>query len=284
MNDSSTTRSLVIGATGMVGGHILRQLVLRGEKPLALSRSSHDSEDTDWIRGDLATLIASALPEFGILYSTADVGQLADALPRMSGPALSRVVAFTSTSILTKANSESASERERIAEWMQNEQRLIAVCEGLGVACTILRPTLIYDEGKDRNVSRLAGLIRRLGFIPMYGRGTGLRQPVHAEDLAIGAIDAAHSTAAKNKIYELPGGETIPYHEMVGRIFDGMKRPRRAVPLPPFAWRLGFGVARWFLPNTDVAMGTRMAKDMIFDPTPAINDFGWRPRGFHPSF
>jgi hypothetical protein len=25
-------------------------------------------------------------------------------------------------------------------------------------------------------------------------------------------------------------------------------------------------------------------KDMTFDPTPAIEDFGWKPRDFHPDF
>jgi hypothetical protein len=31
-------------------------------------------------------------------------------------------------------------------------------------------------------------------------------------------------------------------------------------------------------------MGTRMMKDMTFDATPAVRDFGWNPRAFHPVF
>jgi hypothetical protein len=27
-----------------------------------------------------------------------------------------------------------------------------------------------------------------------------------------------------------------------------------------------------------------MAKDMVFDASPAIQDFGWNPRGFCPQF
>jgi hypothetical protein len=37
------------------------------------------------------------------------------------------------------------------------------------VAWTILRPTLIYVEGRDANVSRLAGLIRRFKVLPLSG-------------------------------------------------------------------------------------------------------------------
>jgi hypothetical protein len=31
-------------------------------------------------------------------------------------------------------------------------------------------------------------------------------------------------------------------------------------------------------------MGIRMMKDMTFDSTPAIRDFGWNPRRFSPVF
>jgi len=31
-------------------------------------------------------------------------------------------------------------------------------------------------------------------------------------------------------------------------------------------------------------MGLRMMKDMTFDASPAINDLGWKPRDFLPTF
>jgi nucleoside-diphosphate-sugar epimerase len=222
--------------------------------------------------------------EVSTIYCTVNVGHLADALLHLASPSLKRVVAFTSTSIATKMDSEVAIERQNIQNFAKDEERLIAICQQLGVAWTVLRPTLIYDEGKDQNVSRLAALIRRLGFVPLYGRASGLRQPVHAQDLAIGAIRAAHNDAAKSKVYDLPGKDTISYHEMVGRIFDGMGRRRMGIALPPLLWKLAFNAASPFFPNANIAMGTRMAKDMIFDPAPATQDFGWQPRGFRPKF
>jgi nucleoside-diphosphate-sugar epimerase len=72
----------------------------------------------------------------------------------------------------------------------------------------------------------------------LCGRGRGLRQPVHAEDCAVGAISAAQSVRAANRVYDLPGGETITYREMIGRIFDGLKRRRFIVPVPPPLWLL----------------------------------------------
>ena len=131
-----------------------------------------------------------------------------------------------------------------------------------------MRPTLIYAEGRDTNITPLSRLIRRFGFMPLVGGAPGLRQPVHAEDLAIGAIAAAASPAAINKFYSLPGAETLTYREMIGRIFDGMGLPRRTVSVPPLLWRAGFVLAKPLFPGANVAMGIRMMKDMTFDSTP----------------
>jgi nucleoside-diphosphate-sugar epimerase len=164
------------------------------------------------------------------------------------------------------------------------ERSIAAACEQHSVGWTILRPTLIYSEGRDTNITPLSRLIRRFGFMPLVGGAPGLRQPVHAEDLAIGAIAAASSSAAVNKTYALPGGETLSYREMISRIFDGLRLPRRTVSVPPLLLRAAFGLAKPLFPGANVAMGIRMMKDMTFDSTPAIADFGWSPRKFNPLF
>ena len=277
--------SLVLGATGIVGGHIVDQLIRAGERPFALSRSERSgARDVEWLKGDLAEPAILKLLPITTLYCTAPAGLLANALPHFYSPLLTRVVAFTSTSIVTKINSDIPAERESVRLWAEAEQQLIATCQELGVAWTVLRPTIIYDEGRDANITRLSRLIEKFGFMPLAGTGSGLRQPVHAEDLAIGAIAAAASPAAANKIYAIPGKDTISYREMVGRIFDGLHKPRRVVAVPPALWRTAFVLARPFIANANVAMGNRMSKDMIFDPAPAMQDFGWNPREFRPRF
>lgn len=277
-------QALVIGASGIVGGYIVEQLVRQGQRPLAMSREVRHDDRIAWVQGDLAAPAALQLPAAAMIFCTAGVDLLADALPFIATPALERVVAFTSTSIVTKIDSEIAAERELLRRLAEGERRLAEFCAGLGIGWTILRPTVIYAEGRDGNVSRLARLIQRFGFLPLMGRGEGLRQPVHAEDLATGAIAAAGSPAALNKTYALPGGEIVSYREMAGRIFDALGKPRRLVSAPPIVWQLAFALAKPFFPGANVAMGNRMAKDMIFDAGPAIADFGWAPRNFHPRF
>ncbi len=197
---------------------------------------------------------------------------------------MKRLVVFSSTSVLTKQDTEVAPNGKQCRRLADAEQKIAAACEQHNVGWTILRPTLIYAEGRDTNITPLSRLIRRFGFMPLVGGAPGLRQPVHAEDLAIGAIAAASSPAAVNKIYSLPGGETLTYREMIGRIFDGLRLPRRTISVPAFVWRAGFALAKPLFPGANVAMGIRMMKDMTFDSTPAARDFGWNPRNFNPVF
>jgi nucleoside-diphosphate-sugar epimerase len=276
--------SVVIGGSGIVGGYIVKYLVASGKKPIAVSRAPRSSEKIAWVQGDLGEPEAISLPPFDTIYCTTNASLFSKALPKLCRPELKRVVVFTTTSILTKMNSEIAAERIMLRDFAEAEQTIIATCEQLNIGWTILRPTLIYAEGRDRNITRMSKVIKRFGFMLLAGSASGLRQPVHAEDLAIGAIAAASSPNAINKTYSLSGGETVTYREMVGRIFDGLGLPRRMITIPLFAWKATFVVTKPFFSGFNVAMGTRMSKNMVFDHSTAREDFGWRPRDFHPQF
>ena len=49
-------------------------------------------------------------------------------------------------------------------------------------------------------------------------------------------------------------------------------------------WRAAFALARPLFPKANVAMGERMAMNMVFDASPAVADFGWAPRALRPNF
>jgi len=258
--------------------------IARGERPFAMSRTPQSADSARWIVGDLTQPEQLKIPAVATLYCTADASLLAAVLDRFCTPGLKRVVVFSSTSVMTKIDSEITAERKALARLAEAEQEIAATCEANKVEWTILRPTLIYAEGSDTNITPLSRLIRRFGFMPLVGGAAGLRQPVHAEDLAEGAIAAAASPAAANQTYLLAGLDTISYREMIGRIFDGMKLPRRMLPIPAWLWRAAFLAAKPLYPTANVAMGIRMMKDMTFDASPAVKDFGWKPRPFHPVF
>lgn len=276
---------LVLGATSLVGRFLLPLAAERGVAVVALSRAPADARDPTFVRGDLAAPdLASRLPEAATVLSLSPVWLLPSALEALHGRGMRRLVAFSSTSRFTKADSPNPDERAVARRLADAEAAVIAFCDARGVRWTILRPTLIYAEGGDRNVSRLAALIRRMGVLPLSGHGEGRRQPVHAADLASAALDLIDRPEADNRAYDLPGGETLSYRTMVERIFEGLDRRPRIVPVPPALWRLGLRLAAPLLPGATAAMGDRMAEDLVFDPEPARRDFGWSPRPFRPRF
>ena len=279
-----TPTVLVLGATSLIGGYLERALAEAGVAYTQVSRRPPPL-DLCWLQADLNDPdLADKLPPTSQVYSLSPIWLLPDALPALRAAGMKRLVAFSSTSVFTKAASPEASERVIANRLAEAEAAVIAFCGANGVAWTILRPTLIYDEGRDGNVSRLAALIRRFGVLPVSGRGDGLRQPVHARDLALGALAAAAAKPAWNRAYDLPGGETLTYREMAGRVFDSLNKPRFIVSLPPWLWRLAFAVAQPLLPGATAAMGHRMETDLTFDGGPAARDFGWAPRPFNPKF
>jgi nucleoside-diphosphate-sugar epimerase len=285
MSDASALKTpvLVLGATSLIGRFALPRLRAMGIEARALSRTAPDQPG--WVRADLSDLgLADLLPDCPTVLSLSPVWHLPPALAALKARGMQRLVAFSSSSVVTKAASPDAYEQAMVRRLTDGEEAVRAFCSFNDVAWTILRPTLIYAEGQDQNVSRLAKVIRKLGVLPLAGRGEGLRQPVHADDLAAGAIAAASSPAAENKAYDLPGGETLTYRAMAERVFEGLGRSPAILPLPEGLWRFAFAAARPFLPGATAQMGARMREDLIFDGSAAAADFGWNPRPFRPDF
>lgn len=278
------TPVLVLGATSLIGRHLMERLKAEGLDPIAFSRRPPPG-DACWVGGDLKDPdLAERLPVAATVFSLSPIWLLPPALPALKARGMARLIAFSSTSRFTKTDSPIAAERAVAAALAEAEQAVEAWCAANGVAWTILRPTLIYDEGHDENVSRIARLVRRFHVMPLSGAGEGLRQPVHAEDLAAGALAAAHAQAATNRAYDLVGGETVSYRVMVDRVFEGLGKTPRSLPMPTWLFGLIMRLAKPFYPGATTAMGTRMGQDLTFDSSDAARDFGWSPRRFHPRF
>lgn len=272
---------LVLGATSLIGAFLPGEA---GGRPLlGVSRAPREGGGYAWIHADLADPAAD-LPRASAALSLSPIWLLPAVLPALERAGVRRVVAVSSTSRWTKAASPHPAERDVARRLAHGEAALEAWAAPRGIGWTVLRPTLIYAEGRDANVSRLAALARRWRVLPLAGAGEGLRQPVHAQDLARGALQALESPAAAGRAYDLPGGETLSYRAMCERVFEGLGRRPRLLPLPPALWRLGLALASPVLPGATAAMGGRMAQDLVFDPAPAVREFGWSPRTFHPRF
>jgi nucleoside-diphosphate-sugar epimerase len=174
------------------------------------------------------------------------------------------------------------------------EESVRKYCKSAGVAWTILRPTMIYLPPLDHNVTALARIVRKFRFFPFWGRMSGLRQPVHAEDIATALARAMASERASGFTFDLPGGETLTFRTMVERIFRALGLPPILVPVPRVA--LDFALHAYLMarPSTVTDSGlpdgfvdraiALMNRDMVFDAAPACAAFGFNARPFAPIF
>lgn len=274
----------LIGATSMVGSCLLPLLERAGWRVDAFSRRElpPDTAGVSW-----RALAPGMRPhrEERIEYwiCVAPIWVLPQYFGLLEACGARRVVALSSTSLFTKGGSSDRGE-QAIAEGLAvGEDKLGAWAESRGVDWVILRPTLIYGHGRDRNIAEMARFMRRFGFFPLLGRAGGLRQPVYVEDVALACLAALDAAQARNRAYNLSGGETLSYRDMAGRVFAALGRRPRLVMLPLWLIRLALALMRR-LPryrHWSAAMAERMNRDLVFDHADAARDLGYAPRPFN---
>ncbi|MEG2980889.1 MAG: nucleoside-diphosphate sugar epimerase, partial [Stenotrophomonas sp.] len=84
--------------------------------------------------------------------------------------------------------------------------------------------------------------------------------------------------------YDLPGGETLAYREMVRRVLACLEHspPLIELPMPLFRTALAAAQARGIARELTASAVARMREDLVFDAAPARRDFGYAPRMFRP--
>lgn len=276
--------ALVLGASGAIGRFLLPRLRAQGCEVLALSRQPHEDVDryVRWIVGDLHAGVPP-LPALDVIYSLGPLDAFSRWFARAHIADAPRIIALGSMSIETKRTSRIDEERSLAARLQRAEGDLIAAADARGCRWTLLRPTLIYGAGVDRSLTPIAHFARRWHVFPQVAGASGLRQPVHADDLADACVAVAASAKASGRIYPLGGGERLTFAAMLGRVRASV--PARCVPLPiPLgvvrALLAGAGVAGW-RPRHAGAI-ERLREDLVADNAAAQADFGWSPRAFHP--
>lgn len=273
--------ALVFGASGQLGEPLVARLRGEGWRVLAVSRAPRAAKPgLQWVRGELDAM--PRLPaRVDAVFSCGPLDRFAH---WYAGTALlaPRVVAFGSTSRATKHASADAGERDVAERLRRAEAMLFGVARQRGAAATVLRPTLVYGAGRDQTLSRIARLAQRWGAFVLPAGATGLREPVHVEDLAAAALAACHAEAASGQAYDLPGGERLPYDAMVARVLACLRPPARLLRVPDPAFRGLLMLARLRGLGLGDAAVARMREDLVFDAAPARRDLGYAPRPFAP--
>jgi len=216
--------------------------------------------------------------------------QLAQKYPeRLQG--LRGLIACSSSSTITKRFASNRFDRELVARLIAAEDQLIDICRCLELPCRILRPTLIYGRVgpyADRNLSRLIQLMRRLPVLPLPAH-TGLRQPIHANQLAAVALSLVYKFITSGWDPQLPhrialGGDSeVSYTAMLRCVQQSLAQtdPARRCRLLSVPNRLFYAAAAPLLLKSPMAFEAvlRMGSDLS-GFTPAHQPLKAKPQPF----
>jgi len=273
---------MVTGGSGFLGGYVLREAARRGHRTLALARSEGAAAAVTAlgalpVGGDLndahSLLDAFAAERCDVLVNLASLGfghapAIIAAAERAGIP---RAVFVSTTAVTTTL--AATSKRVRLAAE-----------HAVGAAAfdwTILRPTMIYGDPGDRNLSRLLPLLRRAPVLPIPG-GRHLQQPVHAADVADAVLAAAERPGAAGHTYDVAGPEPLTFAELMRTSARAVASRTRFVPVPlspVVAAARGYELVSRN-PRIRVEQVRRLAEDKAFAIDHAVHDLGYAPRSF----
>jgi uncharacterized protein YbjT (DUF2867 family) len=267
---------VVFGATSQIGHFLLPRLLARGEQVLAVSRKPHTSSpDAEWLQGELPSNVP-ALGQPSAVVSFMPLWVLAQWLAKADLPPNTRVIATSSMSAESKQASDVPAERAVSQALRDGEAALAKVCGERGYPWTVFRPTLIYGAGLDKSLTPVAQRAMRSRIFPLPA-GRGMRQPVHADDIAAAVVAALDHPEAAGHVLPLGGGERLTAGEMFARVRRSLPVSTLPIPIPAPVLRL----SRHLVPRVRGPL-TRLEADLIADNGELQRLLGLSQRPFRP--
>jgi len=228
----------VTGASGFVGRHLVRQLLVDGHEVTALYHSVPlDLPKVESRQGSVEDTHSLAIAFEGQQAVFHLVGLIAE----------TRTQTFESTVAQGTRNVVEACRRVGVKKLLylsalgtspyartkyhrtkhRAEQAIIAS----GIDYVIFRASVIYGPG-DGFVSLLTGLIKKLPFTPVIGSGRYRLQPIFIDDLTRAMSTALEAGQVSRKIIDLAGPEILEYLQILDIIKVTLRRKRMNFFIP----------------------------------------------------
>lgn len=249
-------KALVTGATGFVGGHLVRALVARGDAIVALARrpeahAALTALGATPVGGSLENdrALTTALADVDVVYHLAGVvaakteadylavneggtQRLIDAVRKQAPGA--RFVHVSSQAALGPSPrgtplAEDAPCRP-ITPYGRSKLAGELALRGSGLAWTIVRPSPVYGPG-DRAFLSLFEVVRT-GFAPVFGSGNQELSLVYVEDLARAIVLAGSQPGVVGEVLHTAHTEVILSRDVARAAGAALGRSPIVVPVP----------------------------------------------------
>ncbi|MCJ8007987.1 SDR family oxidoreductase [Lederbergia wuyishanensis] len=148
---------------------------------------------------------------------------------------------------------------------------------------TILRPSMIYGDLCDRNMSKFIKMVDKLRIIPVINGGNSLIQPVNARDLGKAFYTVLMSPdETDGNTYDLTGERPIKIIDVFKLISKELNKNTIFISVP---LSLGVWMARVLKTITSgkidfIERVQRMGEDRSYSHDKASNNFGYHPMSF----
>ncbi|MCX7043935.1 MAG: NAD(P)H-binding protein [Candidatus Sumerlaeota bacterium] len=272
---------LITGATGHTGRHLVRRLIGDGYAIRVFTRSRGKALDIlgDEIERQIAEgnleepeTLARALSGCGAIISLSHVRFAPALIAACEKTAVRRAIFISSARRYTRFP-DAPAEQVRQGE---------AAIRRSALDFTILRPTMIFGDERDNNLTQLIQWMRKLPFFPLPGGGWNLVQPTFVHDLVNAIVRAYETEGAIGREYDIGGPEPMTYRAMIRLIAAAMGMPMPILPLPlwPFLPLAGIYERLSRRPRLTRAMLQRLAEDKAVDIAAARRDLGFSPTPF----
>lgn len=280
---------LVTGITGHTGGYFIKELVENKYKGKirCIVRSTSDTKtlensglDIEIIIGDINNneLVETIMNNVKTVLHIYNIHQSTSILKSAIKNKVNKVILVHTTGVYSQFKSASLQ-----YNLIEKEIDQISSAEKYKTNITILRPTMIYGDLCDRNISKFIKMVDKLKFIPVINGGKSLIQPVNARDLGKAYYSVLmNEDKTSNKSYILSGEKPITLIEVLRLISIELNRKVMfiSIPLKP-----GIILARLAkvlsLGKVDIVEKIqRMGEDRSFPHDEAFRDFGYSPIKF----
>lgn len=280
----------VTGASGFVGAAIVRSAVRRGLRMRVLLRPGSALPG----RGPLTTgieVVRGDLAEDGdvrrLVDGAAAVIHLAAAMNSVDGATMHRVNVDGTVRVAGEVSragvgrlvfmSSVAATRPWFGPYARSKAEAEQALRRSLPSAVILRPPVVVGPGSPagRALIRLAGL----PVVPVPA-GRGVLRPIHVDDLAEAAIEAAIRVGISGRLYELPGDRRLHFSGLARSLLrdEGLDRP--VLGLPVAAWSAAVAALRGLgvTPPLTAESLRSLAADTPGDATRAKEELGFSPR------
>ena len=234
---------LLTGATGVVGGELLPELLAEGHQVRVLVRDprklGEHRVDVQITLGDLRDPLSIRHAMRGVdtvIHLAATIrDQPGGTIEELNGLATSRLLRLaerTGVSRFVFFSAMNATGFQRTRFFRSKALAEHAVRES-SLKTTVFAPSIIYRPG-DPWITLLQRL-SLLPAVPVSGEGRALYQPIWARDVARCVTSAVNGSGKSTDArYELAGPEVLSYDDIVDRVLEatGRERPLVHVPIP----------------------------------------------------